>query len=350
VTSSGDQVTYQPPASPSSSIDTFSYVVGDANGHTATGVVMVKDTAPFQRLEAESAVVTGGSIVTDGSDHSGTGYAKLTGTGSAVSWTVDQPSARDVTVTLMTRNSAAGHGSVTVDGGAPVALSVPAATAGPEGEGTIWTPVTTTVHLSAGRHTLAYSSTDVAQQVDDVRLEWPDAAPAFGGPVSATARSGRAFAVPVAGSVTDPDLPADAESISLVSPYSWWRVSGATLTGTAPGAGTYSGTLVVTDASGLTSSTPVTLVVTQGRRAPTRTTVRRSGPALVFRLSAAGRGIAGELLSIQRWRHHRWVEVRTSAASRRGVVRFRPHAPGTYRAVFAGDDTWSASASRGRRL
>lgn len=354
VSASGDQVTYHPLDAPTSTIDTFSYVVGDANGHTATGIVMVKNLQPFRQLEAETGTtLTGGSVVTNGGDHSGPGYVSLTaGVGHSVTWTVNQPAKRVVTLTFMTKNGAAGNAAVTVDGGTPVTITVPQATAGPESEGTIWTPVSTTVHLAAGPHTISYTTADVAQSVDSLRLDWPDAAPTLAQPITVAATAGRAFSLPLPGRATDTDEPNDALSYSLQSPDAWCGIAGSSLTGTPPAPGIYTAILHVSDASGLTSSTSVTLNVAANAAAAhrrTATRIRLSGHRLMLRLMHGPRGLAHATLVIQRRHGSRWVPLAVRQTKRNGATSYLARTPGRYRAVFAGTDQWLASRSKSER-
>lgn len=264
VARSGNDINYNPLMAPTSSIDTFTYVVADANGNTATGVVMVKNLEPFHQLEAETGTtISGGTAVIDGSDHSGTGQVNLSsGAGHSITWTVNQPATRDVTLTFMTKNWNAGSATVSIDGAPATTLSVPAATWGAEGETPIWTPVTMTVHLTAGTHTIRYSTVDVAQYIDYLRLDWADNAPTWTQSVNTTVKAGQAFSIPLSGASADSDLPNDSISYKFPSPYSWMKLSGSSIIGTAPSAGTYTSLLRVVDASGLLTTVTFTLTVT----------------------------------------------------------------------------------------
>lgn len=178
VIKSGNTITYIPSIAPTAAIDTFTYVVEDADGMTATGLVMVKNLAPFQKAEAEAGTLTNGSWVkTDGWDHSGAGYVHLPNNGSAATWTINQTVPGADTLTFWTYNAIADNATVTIDGQAPIPLSLPVRTAGPEGEGSVWTPVSTTVNLSEGPHTITYTDAGAAQSLDYMTASWSNATP-----------------------------------------------------------------------------------------------------------------------------------------------------------------------------
>lgn len=259
----GNTISYVPNIAATTSIDTFTYVVADANGMTSTGLVMVKNLAPFKKYEAESGTLSSGATIYPGNwDHSGASAVKLPAGGQSVSWTVTQPVERDVTLSFWTKNWSAGTANVTVDGGTPTALSVPAASAGLEGEGQLWGSTSVTVHLTAGTHTISYASTNVDQYVDYMTTSWPDAAPVWNTQPSFTLSAGQAFSVSVAADATDADLPNDTLKFFLDTPPTWLHLSGSTLSGTAPTTpGTYTATIVANDASGVRARTTAQFVV-----------------------------------------------------------------------------------------
>lgn len=166
----GDRIDYLPLAASTDAIDHFSYTVADANGYTATGLVLVKNTAPFTVVEAESAQPTGAAIVTDGSDHSGTGYvAFAAGKAQSLEWTIPSDTEHDVTLEFQTKNTAAGSADISVDNIAAGTLAVNPAVPGPENEGTIWGPSGITAHLKAGTNTIRLTSSSL-DPVDFLRI------------------------------------------------------------------------------------------------------------------------------------------------------------------------------------
>lgn len=267
VTVAGNNITYWPLDGRTSAIDTFTYVIRDAHGRTATGVVMVKNIPPFQRHEAESGTITGGSVTTGGGaagDYSGTGSVALTaGAGHSVSWKVNQPAERDVSLTFLTRNGTAGSATVKVDGATPVTVSTPVATAGFEGEGKIWTPVSMTVHLGRGSHTITYSTVDVAQNLDVMTMSWPDHAPT----VSTThytvnVAAGRTFRLNLSYFAKDVDVPHDTLTYVVTSKPTWVNQAAYVIGGTVPRTrGARQVSVQVVDASGLLARMTVTINV-----------------------------------------------------------------------------------------
>jgi hypothetical protein len=157
---------------PTTAIDHFFYTVSDAAGFTATGVVLVKNETPSTLLEAEGAQLSNASVVSDGSDHSGPGYVTFPSTaGASVQWTVNSPVAEDVTLEFQTENSAVGTAQVLVNNASAGSLTISAAQAGPEGEGTLWGPMKLTAHLLAGPNTITFVPTGV-DQLDFLRVDW----------------------------------------------------------------------------------------------------------------------------------------------------------------------------------
>jgi hypothetical protein len=265
VTSSNGVVTYHPLASATSSVDTFTYVLADAHGLTATGVVMVKNVMPFSTYPMEAATATGADIYNKGVETGAQADWLYTGAGKNITWTINQPVERDVTLTFQTRAWNGDQAAVSIDGGAPVTFTVPKAVEDFESEGQVDTPATVTVHLTAGTHTLVYTALNTGHFVDGLQTSWSDSAPTVPSTApSYSAVAGRAFTVDATAGVGDADLPHDTLTYALQSGPAWLQVSPAgSLTGTPPAAGTYPATIAVTDASGVVTTRTVSLTVTK---------------------------------------------------------------------------------------
>jgi hypothetical protein len=146
--------------------------------------------APWQQLtcpagalcEAEELPFTGLALATDHTGATGSGFvAGFEGTGNALTADVEAATAGDYQFDTRYANSAGGDGqtvtrtlTLTVDGGAPRAVQLPV-TANWDS----WAVQATSVHLEAGRHTIALTRTATDSgnvNVDSVALVSPGAA------------------------------------------------------------------------------------------------------------------------------------------------------------------------------
>jgi hypothetical protein len=108
--------------------------------------------------EAEALPLNGATVATDHSGYTGRGFAAgFASVGNSLSFQTDVPAAGDYQLDARYANSTGGDGknttrtlSVTVDGGAPVTLTLP-----PTGSWDTWRLATVPLSLTAGTHTVA---------------------------------------------------------------------------------------------------------------------------------------------------------------------------------------------------
>ncbi|MFF4898109.1 TIM-barrel domain-containing protein [Streptomyces sp. NPDC001068] len=186
-------------------IDSGQFDTGNLSVATTAGGAPATAT-PWQHLtcrtgelcEAENLRLDGVSVATDHTGYTGTGFAAgFQGTGGSLTSDIDVSAAADYQFALRYANSRGGDGqtqtrtlSVTVDGGNPQTVSLPATA-----DWDTWKLATASLHLAAGHHTLALTRTATDSgnvNVDSVAVVRPgDPYP----PVSSTAAADCRFAV-----------------------------------------------------------------------------------------------------------------------------------------------------------
>lgn len=264
-------VHYTPLAAPTAAVDHFVYTVADGNGMTATGLVLVRNTGPFEVFEAENQQLTRAKVRQPADDLSGNfsgRYIDVDPDGT-VTLNVQSPEARDVTVSVRMRNADAKKPSTT-----DVAVNgTTAITAAPAPAGASYSVQTHAVHLQKGANVIRYSVKGAAQRLDFIRVDWPDSAPSATTPEALTAAVGTALDHDASGAFADPDSAApntDTLSFSLDHGPAWLSITAdGRLSGTPTAGGETTATVRATDAFGAFTQAPLTIVVAVPPAAPT---------------------------------------------------------------------------------